>query len=129
MPLSSDPDGVVLAESSSDSSSLIGGVGFVFCLAGGSAAEDGTGRRGCRTGGTLLGAGRARGCGGGGGPCAGCKVSKTNAKCRNRLHCGDDCVIPCDWFNNSWNPGVWMKAACLLTDSIYALAVSDRGGT
>ena len=114
-------------ESSSESFSSIGGVDFVFCFAGGSAAEDGAGRSGRSGGGALLGVGRTGGCGRGGGPCAECKVPKTDAGCRNMLHCGDACVIPCDWFNNSWNPGVCVKVACLLTDSIYALAVSDRG--
>ena len=57
--LSSDPGGVVLAESSSDSSSSMGGAGFVFRLAGGLAAEEGTGRRDHGAGATLLDAGRA----------------------------------------------------------------------
>ena len=101
LPLSSDTGGVVLAKSSSESSSSIGGAGFVFRLAGGSAAEDGTGRSGRRTGGALLGIGRTGCCGGGGGPCAGCKVPKTDAGCQNRLCCGDAYVIPYDWFNSS----------------------------
>ena len=117
-----------MAESFFESSTSIGGVSFVFRLAGGSAVEDGTSRSGPRTGGALLGARRTGGCGRGGGPCAECKVPKTDAGCWNRLRYGDACVIPCDWFNNSWNPGVWMKAACFLIDSMYALAVSDRGG-
>ena len=128
-PPSSDPGGVVLAESSSESSNLIGGVGFVFRFAGGSAAEDGTGRSDRRTGGILLGTGKIGGCSRGEGPCAGCKVPKIDAGYWNRLRCGDAYVIPCDWFNTSWNPGVWVKVAGLLTDSMYALAVFDRGGT
>ena len=118
-----------MAESSSESSNSIGGVGFVFRFAGGSAAEDDAGRSGHRTRGALLGNGRIGGCGRGGGPCAGCKVPKIDAGCRNMLRCADACVIPYDWFNNSWNPGVCVKAACLLTDSIYDLAISDRGET
>ena len=59
--LSSDPGGVVLAESSSDSSTTMGGADFVFYLAGGLAAEEGTGRRDRGAGGTLLGAGRTWG--------------------------------------------------------------------
>ena len=102
-------------------------VGFVFRFAGGSVAKDGAGRSGRRIGGTLLGVGRISGCGGGGGPCVGCKVPKTDAGCWNRLHCGDACVIPYDRFNNSWNLGVCVKVVCLLTDSIYALAVPNRG--
>ena len=85
-----------MAESSFESSNSIGGAGFVFRLAGGSAAEDGTGRNGRRTGGALLGTGITGGCDGGGGPYAICKVPETDAGCRNRLWCGDTCVIPCD---------------------------------
>ena len=103
-------------------------VGFVFCFAGGSVAEDGAGRSGRRTGGALLGVGRTGGCSGRWGPCAGCKVPKIDAGCRNRLRCGDACVICWDRFNNSWNPGFCVKAPCLLIDSIYALAVFNRGG-
>ena len=55
-------------------------VGFVFRFAGGLAAEDG-GHSGRGSGGALLGAGRMSGCGGGGGPCARCKVPKTDAEC------------------------------------------------
>ena len=121
---------MVLADSPSDSSSSIGAVvGFVFRLAGGSSAESETSRGSHRAGGALLGAGRVGSWDGGGGPCSGGRVPKADAGCRNRLCCGDACVIPCDWFNNSWNRGVCVKAACLLTDSIYSLAVSDRGGT
>ena len=75
---------MVLEESSSDSSSLIGAaVGFVFRLAGGSAT---TSRGSLEVGGALLGAGRARS---GGGPCGGGRVPKADAGCRNRLHCGE----------------------------------------
>ena len=75
---------MVLADSSSDSSSLIGAaVGFVFRLAGGSSA---TSRGSLEAGGALLGAGRA---GSGGGPCGGGRVLKADAGCRNRLCCGE----------------------------------------
>ena len=116
-------------ESSSESFSSMGGVvSFVFCFAGGSAVEDGAGRSGRGTRGALLGTGRMSNCYGGGGPCAGCKVPKIDAGCRNRLRCSDACVTSCDRFNNSWNLEVCVKAACLLTDSTYALAVFDKGG-
>ena len=73
---SSDLGGVVFANSSSESPSSIGGVdGFAFCFAGGLIKNGGSaGRRGCRGGGSALGAGRASGYGGGGGPCAESKV-------------------------------------------------------
>ena len=75
---------MVLADSSSDSSSSIGAaVGFVFRLAGGSAA---TSRGSLEAGGALLGTGRA---GNGGGPCGGGKVPKVDTGCRNRLCCGE----------------------------------------
>ena len=56
-----------------------GVVSFIFRFAGGSTTEEGAGRSGHRTGGALLGAGRMSGCGGGGGPCAGCKVPRADA--------------------------------------------------
>ena len=75
---------MVLAELSSDSSSSIGAViGFVFRLARGSAA---TSRGSLEARDALLGAGRA---GSGGGPSGGGGVSKANARCRNRLRCGE----------------------------------------
>ena len=75
---------MVLADSSSDSSSSIGaGVGFVFRLAGGSAT---TSRGSLEARGALLGAGRA---GSGRGPCGGGRVPKADAGCRNRLCCGE----------------------------------------
>ena len=75
---------MVLAESSSDSSSSIGAaVGFIFHLAGGSAA---TSRGSLEAGGALLGAGRA---GSGGGPCGEGRVSKADVRCWNRLCCGE----------------------------------------
>ena len=78
---------MVLADSSSNLSSLIGAaVGFVFRLAEGSSTTN------CgshEAGGALLGAGRARSCGGGGGPCGGGKVPKADARCQNRLRCGE----------------------------------------
>ena len=75
---------MVLAESSSNSSSSIGAaVGFVFHLAGGSAA---TSHGSLEPGGALLGAERA---GSGGGPCGGGRVPKADAGCRNMLCCGE----------------------------------------
>ena len=105
-------------DSSSDLSSSIGGaVGFAFRLTGGSILGSLEAR------GALLGAGRA---GSGGGPWGGDRVPKANVGCQNRLCCGEACVS--HWLSNSWNPGVCVKATCLLTDSIYSLAVSDNGG-
>ena len=70
---------MVFAESSSDSSNLIGAVvGFAFRLVGGSSAEDETSRGSREAGGALLGVGRA---GSGGGPCGGGKVPKADAGC------------------------------------------------
>ena len=78
---------MVLADSSSDSSSSIGAaVGFVFCLAEGSSA---TSRESHEAGDALLGAGRAGSCGGGGGPCGRGKVPKADVGCQNRLRCGE----------------------------------------
>ena len=80
---------MVLADSSSDSSSLIGAaVGFVFRLAGGSVA---TNHGSLEAGAALLGAGRAES---GGGPCGGGRDPKADAGCRNRLRCGEACVSP-----------------------------------
>ena len=71
-------------ESSSESSSLIGAaVGFVFCLAEGSAVAS---RGNLAAGGALLGTGRAWS---GGGPCSGSKAPKTDVGCLNRLRCGE----------------------------------------
>ena len=82
--LSSDPGGVVLAESSSESSSSIGAtIGFIFRLAEGSVvASCGS----LAAGGALLGAGRA---GSGGGPCGGGKAPKADVRCQNMLRCGE----------------------------------------
>ena len=78
---------MVFAESSSDSSCSIGAiVGFAFRLAGGSPVEDETSRGSRKAGGALLGTRRA---GSGGGPCGGGKVLKADAKCRNKLRCGE----------------------------------------
>ena len=78
---------MVFAESSSDSSSLIGAVvSFAFHLARGSFAEDETSRGSREAGSALLGARRA---GSGGGPCGGGKVPKANAGCQNKLCCGE----------------------------------------
>ena len=75
---------MVLAKSSSDSSSLIGAaIGFIFHLVGGSTA---TSRGSLEAGGALLGAGRA---GSGGDPYSGGRVPKADAGCRNRLRCGE----------------------------------------
>ena len=82
--LSSDPGRVVLADSSSESSSSIGAaVDFAFRFAEGSAAVT------CgslEAGDALLGAGRA---GSGGGPCGGGKAPKADVGYRNRLRCGE----------------------------------------
>ena len=97
----SDPGGVVFADSSSKSSSLMGGIiGFAFCFIGGW-VEDGGGasRRGYEGGGTTLGAGRTNGCGGG--PCAGSKVLNVVAGWRDRRRYGHSYVTPCHWYNNS----------------------------
>ena len=112
---------MVLAKSSSESSSLIGAaVGFAFCLTEGSVAAS---RGSLEAEETLLGIGRARS---GGGPCDGGKVPKAKAGYRNRLRCAE--AWPSPWLSSSSNPGVWVKVACLLTDSMYSLAVSDSGG-
>ena len=75
---------MVLAESSSESSSSIGAaVGFVFHLAKGSAAAN---RGSLEARGALLGVRRA---GSGGGPCGGGKAPKADVGCRNRLRCGE----------------------------------------
>ena len=85
---------MVLAESSSKSSSSIGAsVGFAFRLAEGSAAAS---HGSLEAGETLLGIGRA---GSGGGPCGGGKVPKAEARCRNRLRCGEASLSP--WFSSS----------------------------
>ena len=75
---------MVLAESSSESSSSIGAaVGFVFRLAESSTV---TSRGSLAAGGALLGAGRV---GNGGGPCGGGKAPKADVGCRNKLRCGE----------------------------------------
>ena len=75
---------MVLAESSSESSSSIGAaVGFAFRLAEGFAAAS---RGSLEVRKTLLGIGRARS---GGGPCGGGKVPKAEAGYQNRLRCGE----------------------------------------
>ena len=82
--LSSDPGGVVWAESSSESSSSMGAaVGLSFRFADGSAV---TSRGSLEAGGAFLGTGRA---GGGGGPCGGCRAPKAEVRCRNRLRWGE----------------------------------------
>ena len=55
-----------------------GAFGFIFYFAGGP-VKDGVGCSSRGSGGTVLGAGRMSGCGGGGGPYAGSKVLKSNA--------------------------------------------------
>ena len=81
---SSDLGGVVLAKSSSESSSSIrAAVGFAFRLAEGSAIAN---RGSLEAGGALLGAGRT---GSGGGPCGGGKAPKADVRCWNRLRCGE----------------------------------------
>ena len=81
---SSDPRGVVWAESSSESSSSMGAaVGFSFRFADGSAV---TNRGSLEARGAFLGAGSA---GSGGGPCGGGRASKAEVGCRNRLHWGE----------------------------------------
>ena len=85
---------MVLAESSSESSSSIGAiVSFAFCLAEGSVAAS---RGSLEAGETLLGIGRA---GSGGGPCGGGKVPKAEAGCKNRLRCGEAWLSP--WLSSS----------------------------
>ena len=80
---------MVLAESSSESSSSIGvAVSFVFRLAEGSVAAN---RGSLEARGTLLGVGRV---GSGGGPCGKGRVPKADVGCRNRLCCGEACVSP-----------------------------------
>ena len=75
---------MVLADSSSNlSNSIRAAVGFVFRLAGGSAA---TSRGSLEAGGALPGAEKA---GSGGGPCGGGRVPKADAGSRNRLCCGE----------------------------------------
>ena len=75
---------MVLADLSFDLFSSIGAVvGFIFRLAGGSAA---TSRGSVEAGGALLGAGRA---GSGGGPCGGGREPKVDVRCLNRLRCGE----------------------------------------
>ena len=82
--LSSDPGGVVWAESSSESSSSMGAaVGFSFRFANGSAV---TNRGSLEAGGAFLGAGSA---GSGGGPCGGGRAPKIEVGCRNRLCWGE----------------------------------------
>ena len=106
-----------------------GAIGFAFRFAGGRVEGKGSvGRRGYGGGGATFGAGRTSGCGGGGGPYARSKVPNVVVGCRNNCRYGDICVTHCNRFNNSWNPGVCVKAACLLIDSTYILVVSDRGG-
>ena len=74
---------MVLAESSSESSSSIGAaVSFAFRFVEGSAAAN----RSLEAEEALLGAGRA---GGGGGPCSGSKAPKVDAGCWNKLRCGE----------------------------------------
>ena len=78
-PPPSNLGGVVLADSSSESSNLMGGaIGFVFRFARGSAIGDGASRSSRGNGGAVLGTGRMSGCGGGGGPCAASKFPKTD---------------------------------------------------
>ena len=75
---------MVLAESSSESSSSIGAaVDFAFRFAEGSAAAN---HGSLEAGDALLGAGRV---GSGGGPCGGGKAPKANVGCQNRLRCGE----------------------------------------
>ena len=75
---------MVLAESSSESSSSIGAaVGFIFHLAEGCAVAN-RGSLEARV--ALLGAGRA---GSGGGPCGEGKVPKADIGCWNKLRCGE----------------------------------------
>ena len=82
--LSSDPGGVVWAESSSESSSSMGAaVGFSFRFADGSAV---TNRGSLEAGGAFLG---ARSMGSGGGPCGGGRAPKAEVRCRNMLRWGE----------------------------------------
>ena len=82
--LSSDPGGVVWAESSSKSSSSMGAaVGFSFRFVDGSAV---TNRRSLEARGAFLGAGSV---GSGGGPCGGGRALKAEVGCRNKLRWGE----------------------------------------
>ena len=81
---SSDPCGVVWAESSSESSSSMGAaVGFSFRFADGSAM---TNRGSLEAGGAFLGAGSV---GSEGGPCGGGRALKAEVGCQNRLRWGE----------------------------------------